>query len=164
MDSFKQQKLTRSEWISIEKPIDEKEKIILRMIYAGSTNPPPIYIYNIINNVVHLEHEEKEYYIYVYLLKEDIDILIKKLSLAPINLPIPKKKLNSSDKIRIENQKSKLSENVEYTVIQIINSFHKEFNGKKHNTELYYYNMCYLYNTYTINKYLRCIVEQIIEK
>lgn len=164
MDSFKQQKLTRSEWISVEKPIDEKEKRILQMIFAGSTNPAPIYIYNIINNVVHLDHEEKEYYIYVYLLKEDIDILIKKLSLDAINLSIPKKKLNSSDKIRIENQKSKLSDNVEYTLIQIITSFHKEFTGKKHNTELYYYNMCYLYNTYTINKYLRCVVEKIIEK
>ena len=164
MDSFKQQKLTRSEWISIEKPIDEKEKIILRMIYAGSTNPAPIYMYNTINSVVHLDHEEKEYYIYVYLLKEDIDILIKKLSLAEISLPIPKKKLNSSDKIRIENQKKKLNENVENTIICIINSFHKEFIGKKHSTEMHFYNMCYLYNTYTINKYLRCIVEQIINK
>ena len=66
MDSFKQQKLTRSEWISIEKPIDDKEKIILRMIYTGSKNPSPIFIHNTINNVVHLDHEEKEYYIYVY--------------------------------------------------------------------------------------------------
>jgi len=164
MDSFKQQKLTRSEWISIEKPIDDKEKIILKMIYAGSKNPVPIFIHNTINNVVHLDHEEKEYFIYVYLLKEDIDILIKKLGLLAITIPVPKKKLNSSDKIRIENQKKKLSENIENTIIGIINSFHKEFIGKKHHSELHFYNMCYLYNTYTINKYLRCVIEQIITK
>jgi regulator of sirC expression with transglutaminase-like and TPR domain len=40
-------------------------------------NKNPIYIHNTINEVVQLVHDEKDYYIYVYLLKEDIDKLIK---------------------------------------------------------------------------------------
>jgi hypothetical protein len=164
METFTQSKLTRSEWISIEKPIDEKEKVILRMIYNGVQNKDPIFVHNTISNVVHLDHEEKDYYIYVYLLKTDIDALIKLFSLTPIPVTPPKKKLNSADKIRIENQKKKLNENIEMTIIQIAVLFFKDYQNKKINKELYLYNLCYLINTYSINKYLKIIIDHIIDK
>ena len=110
MDSFRQQKLTKSEWVSIEKPIDEKEKVILKLIYNGLQSSKTVFTFNIINNVVNLDHEEKEFYIYLYLLKDDMDKLSAMFKMDPIVITAPKKKLNTGDKIRIENQKKKLIE------------------------------------------------------
>ena len=164
MDSFCQKKLTRSEWISIEKQIDPKEKNILNMIFNGFKNKNPIYIHNTINEVVQLVHDEKDYYIYVYLLKEDIDKLIKIYKLTIDTPKIPKKKLNGGDKIRIENQKSKLMDNVETTIIQYAFTFIKEVESNKKNKDIYLYNICYLLHFYAINKYLKEIIMLIIDK
>ena len=131
MDSFTQKKLDRSEWESIEKQIDPKEKNILNMIFNGFNNQNPIYLFNTINDVVNLDHTEKDYFIYVYLLKEDIDKLIKLYELIITPPVVPKKKLNGGDKIRIENQKKKLSDNIETTIIEYAYKFIKESAHKK---------------------------------
>ena len=163
MDSFRQQKLTKSEWVSIEKPIDEKEKVILKLIYNGLQSSKTVFTFNIINNVVNLDHEEKEFYIYLYLLKDDMDKLSAMFKMDPIVITAPKKKLNAGDKIRIENQKKKLSDNIEQTTIQIAHQFYKELKDKKQR-ELYLYNMYYLTKTYKINRYLNMVIQQIIDK
>ena len=93
MDAFRQQKLTRSEWNSIEKPVDEKEKTILKLIKNGLTERGKVYLFNTINDVVHLDHAEKDYYIYIHLLKELIDPIIQTYGLIMIPIVAPKKKI-----------------------------------------------------------------------
>ena len=162
MDAFRQQKLTRSEWNSIEKPVDEKEKTILKLIKNGLTERGKVYLFNTINDVVHLDHAEKDYYIYFHLLKELIDPIIQTYGLVMVPIVAPKKKLNAGDTIRLSNQKKKLTENIETTIIQLLLLFFKDSQKKK--CELYFYNICYLISTYTINKYLGVIVADFIEK
>ena len=55
-----------------------------------------------------------------------VDAIIKTYGFVQIVLVIPKKKLNGADQIRLENQKKKLTENIEYTMLSIIQQFFKE--------------------------------------
>ena len=61
---YRQSKLTKNEWISIEKPVDMKEKNVLDMIVKGYSNPDyNMNLHHVISDVVKLEHPEKDYYI-----------------------------------------------------------------------------------------------------
>jgi hypothetical protein len=69
---FRQSKLSKNEWISIEKPVDQKEKNILELIVKGYSVPEhKIDLFHTISEVVKLEHSEKDYYIYlVHIIQE----------------------------------------------------------------------------------------------
>lgn len=164
---FQQQKLRRIEWESIEKQVDEKEKNIIKLIKHGMDDVQnKFYNYNVINCIVHLEHESKDYYIYIVLLKEMVDTIIKTYGFSQIVLVVPKKKLNGADQIRLENQKKKLTENIEYTMLNILQQFFKELASLKKKKEFYFYNICYLYNTYKhiLNSYFALFIKQFIDK
>jgi hypothetical protein len=161
MDAFRQQKLSKAEWISIEKSVDEKEKLILKLIKNGLLENGKIFMFNTIGTIVNLDHSEKDYYIYIHLLKEMVDPIIKAYDLAQIELIIPKKKLNAADSIRLTNQKKKLTDNIETNIIQLIAQFLKDTKKKK---GFYLYNICYLLKTYSINKYLEPFVKWFIAK
>ena len=105
---FIQSKLSRNEWESIEKPVDDKEKKILDIIVKGYNDPNySINLFFTIGNIIKLDHDEKDYYIYVNMLKPKVDLLIKSYKLDVIVLKSPKKKLNGADTIRIQSQQKK---------------------------------------------------------
>jgi len=156
---YRQSKLTKNEWISIEKPVDNKEKNILDMIVKGYSDPDyKLHLHNVISDVIKLEHSEKDYYIYFHILKEMIDKLIKKFKLPTIETSLPKKKLNGADTIRIQSYRKKQLDNIEYMILDMIEHF---FDKKR---EYYFYNICALYKKYTINKYLSQWIEIFIAK
>ena len=156
---FRQSKLSKNEWISIEKPVDIKEKNVLDMIVKGYFTPDyKIHLHHVISEVVKLEHSEKDYYIYIHILKEPIDKLIKTFKLSTIETTVPKKKLNGADTIRIQSYRKKQLDNIEYMILSMIEKF---FDKKR---EYYFYNICVLYKKYTINKYLAKWIEAFIEK
>ena len=62
MDAFRQQKLSKAEWVSIEKSVDEKEKLILKLIKNGLHENGKIFMFNTIDTIVNLDHAEKDYY------------------------------------------------------------------------------------------------------
>jgi hypothetical protein len=69
---YSQSKLTKNEWISIEKPVDLMEKNILDMIVKGYLDPSyKLHLHYIISEVIKLEHPEKDYYIYLHVLKKE---------------------------------------------------------------------------------------------
>jgi hypothetical protein len=156
---YRQSKLTKNEWISIEKPVDMKEKNVLDMIVKGYSNPEyKMHLHHVISDVVKLEHPEKDYYIYVHILKEPVDKLIKMFKLSPIETSIPKKKLNGADTIRIQSYRKKQLENIENMMLIMIEKF---FEKKR---EYYFFNICTLYKKYTINKYLAIWIDAFILK
>ncbi len=156
---FRQSKLSKNEWISIEKPVDLKEKNVLDMIVKGYLLPDyKIHLHHVISEVVKLEHPEKDYYIYIHILKERIDKLIKLFKLSTIDTIIPKKKLNGADTIRIQSYRKKQLDNIEFILLDMIEKF---FDKKK---EYYFYNICVLYKKYTINKYIATWIEVFIVK
>ena len=156
---FRQSKLSKNEWISIEKPVDIKEKNILDMIVKGYSDPEyKLHLHNVISDVIKLEHSEKDYYIYFHILKEIMDKLIKKFKLPTIETSLPKKKLNGADTIRIQSYRKKQLDNIEYMILEMIEHF---FDKKR---EYYFYNICVLYKKYTINKYLSQWIEIFIAK
>jgi len=156
----RQSKLSKAEWQFMEKPVSDKEKTILNMI--KQTSGESIYMYNTIATLVKLDHEEKDYYIYTVLLKEAVDQLVKKYSLPQVILTKPKKKLNTADTIRLTSQQKKITENIEMTLLELIQKMMKELTKTK--KEYYYYNICYLYNTYKLNAYIAEFVKSILDK
>ena len=156
---FRQSKLSKNEWISIEKPVDMKEKNVLDMIVNGYLSPDyKVHLHHVISDVVKLEHSEKDYYIYIHILKEPIDKLIKMFKMSTIDVTIPKKKLNGADTIRIQSYRKKQLDNIEYMLLSMIEKF---FDKKR---EYYFYNICVLCKKYSINKYLSKWIETFIEK
>jgi hypothetical protein len=156
---YRQSKLSKNEWISIEKPVDMKEKNVLDMIVKGYSNPDyNMNLHHVISDVVKLEHPEKDYYIYIHILKETIDKLIKMFKLSPIETSIPKKKLNGADTIRIQSYRKKQLDNIENMMLTMIEKF---FEKKR---EYYFFNICTLYKKYTINKYLATWIDAFILK
>ena len=159
---FRQSKLTKNEWISIEKPVDIKEKNILDIIVKGYSLPDyKIDLHHVISEVIKLEHAEKDYYIYIHVLKERVDKLIKMFKLLSIDIIEPKKKLNGADTIRIQSYRKKQIDNIEYMILDMIEKFFANYDKKK---EYYFYNICILCKKYTINKYLSKWVDAFILK
>lgn len=161
---YRQSKLSKNEWISIEKPVDNKEKDVLEMIVKGYSLPDyKVHLHHVISEVVKLEHPEKDYYIYVYILKEMIDKLIKLFKLPLIETSVPKKKLNGADTIRIQSYRKKQLDNIEFMLLDMIEKFFDKKN-KGHDKEFYFYNICILYKKYTINTYLAGWIQAFIQK
>lgn len=161
---FIQSKLSKNEWESIEKPVDDKEKKILDIIIKGYNDPDySVELFLTIGNVIKLDHDEKDYYIYINILKSKIDSLIKMYKLDTILVKAPKKKLNGADTIRIQSQQKKQGQNqidcVDNYILDMIEKFFKE--KKK---EFYLYNICMLVKKYKINVYLSQFVELFITK
>jgi hypothetical protein len=76
---FTQTKLTRYEWESMEQAVDAKELEILKMIYNGFHNTEiDCRLFSTINQILKLDHVDKDYHIYVTFFKTTVDSLVKK--------------------------------------------------------------------------------------
>jgi hypothetical protein len=158
MDS--QSKLSKNEWTSIEKSVDNKEKQILELIVRGFNDPNySIDLYFTMEQVIKLDHPDKDYYIYIHILKDSVDKMVKAYKIINVELVVPKKKLNGADTIRIQSQKKRHFECIEYYMLELMEKFFKE--KKK---EFYFYNICILFKRYSINKYVYKLFESFIQK
>lgn len=144
MEEFKQFKLSKTEWVSIEKKLDHKELNIVQLIKDGFND---IHIQKneaiTMTQCIKIENKDPDYYIYSLLLLP----LLKKQNIADQHVKPPKQKLNNADKIRIENLRN-IETTIEYVVLENYNRL------VKRNKVIYYYNIRYLLKKYTdINVY-----------
>jgi hypothetical protein len=154
---FKQSKLTKTEWESMEKKVDSKENSILKMIRDGLIQPnSDCRLYFTTNQMLKLEHPDKDYHIYMVLFKD----VLKKYELETMDLPKPKKPLNSADTIRLKSMTTKIDESVEIVLLDLV----RKFNKSKKSKELYYYNIQYLSEMYPINQWIKKWIQTFLEK
>jgi len=154
---FNQSKLTKTEWESMEKKVDHKELTILKMIRDGLTNPSQdCRLYFTVSQMFKLEHPDKDYHIYMVVLKD----ILKKYDMETKDIPKPKKPLNSADTIRLKSMVKKVDESIEMVLIDLLIKFKKSKKSK----ELYFYNIGYLSNLYPINMWLKSWIVQFLQE
>jgi hypothetical protein len=171
MDLF-QTKLSKSEWIGIEKPVNEKEMNVMNIIKNGWINPT--YKSNdtkTIASYIKIAYNDTiDYFIYDIYLK---DTLMKYMNKYSIDIKPPVKpgtyKMNKSDTIRFKNMEVMIRENdtklYEFFLMNILCKMLKhKHNGMVWESEYYtLYNLskCSIVNC---NKILTYYVNNIIEK
>lgn len=154
---FNQAKLTKTEWESMEKKVDSKELAILKMIRDGLINPDiDCRLYLTVNQMLKLDHVEKDYHIYMVVFKE----ILKKNGMDTLDIPKPKKPLTTADNIRLKSMMKKLDESIEMVLIDLVVKYKKSKKSK----ELYYYNIHYLSRMYPINRYIKDWMTEFLEK
>jgi hypothetical protein len=154
---FQQSKLTKMEWESMEKKVDPKELQILKMIRDGLVEPnTDCRLYFTASQMLKLEHPDKDYHIYTVVFKD----LLKKYEMDTIDIPKPKKPLNTADTIRLKSMSQKIDDSIEIVLIELV----RKFNHSKKSKELYYYNIEYLSNLYPINQWIKKWIGQFLEK
>ena len=156
---FTQTKLTRYEWESMEQAVDAKEIEILKMIYNGFHNTEiDCRLFSTIHQILKLDHPDKDYHIYVSFFKKSVDSLVKKYEYKKVNVIVPKKPLNSADKIRLSSSHKNVDDSVESLVLTLITKFGKTSRSR----ELYYYNVQYLSTIYTLNSIIQSFVSDFL--
>ena len=115
MDFLNQNKLTKSEWETLEVPVPEYEKKILHLIRDGyaSTSIVKNYTKNMMHFSKLLCSEEMHYYIYAKYFQTVIDGLVSKYSLDFHVGPFQIKKLKTADAIRVQNMNQTIETNQE---------------------------------------------------
>lgn len=171
-----QSKLSREEWESIETPISNDEKKILKMIIDGFEDV------NIRSNdhltmfsFVKIEiTPETELFLFQKYFSEDIKNIVQKYT-EPNTLELFKtngaqiKKLKSADNIRIQNLENNITQNkqniFEFLLIDLCKELLKCFKKQQSNYAFYLYTLLQLKKTNirNINKYVIEFVNQAIE-
>jgi hypothetical protein len=171
-----QSKLSREEWESIETPISNDEKKILKMIIDGFEDV------NIRSNdhltmfsFVKIEiTPETELFLFQKYFSEDIKNIVQKYT-EPNTLELFKtngaqiKKLKSADNIRIQNLENNITQNkqniFEFLLIDLCKELLKCFKKQQGNYAFYLYTLLQLKKTNirNINKYVIEFVNQAIE-
>jgi hypothetical protein len=171
-----QSKLSREEWESIETPISNDEKKILKMIIDGFEDV------NIRSNdhltmfsFVKIEiTPETELFLFQKYFSEDIKNIIQKYT-EPNTLELFKtngaqiKKLKSADNIRIQNLENNITQNkqniFEFLLIDLCKELLKCFKKQQTNYAFYLYTLLQLKKTNirNINQYVVEFVNQAIE-
>ena len=171
-----QSKLSREEWESIETPISNDEKKILKMIIHGYDD------INIRSNdhltmfsFVKIEiTPETELFLYQKYFSEDIKSIIQKYT-EPDTVQLFKtngaqiKKLKSADNIRIQNLENNITQNkqniFEFLLIDLCKELLKCFKKQQSNYAFYLYTLLQLKKTNirNINKYVIDFVNNVIE-
>ena len=155
MDYFKQNKMTKTEWQSIEKTVDLKEKGILTLIKDGYTDPLVSFTtHNTLNELIKLNHPESDYYIYDTYVKPYIKDHYKKYIKYDIGDIKIKKKLSGKDSIRLKNQTIDIALSIELIILGYLKKFIKT------SELLYYHNICFLQTNYTLNTHVLNIITQ----
>ena len=171
-----QRKLTKSEWNSIEKPIDKKEKEIVNMIIKGfyDIDIRSNENYSLMNYMKITEDKESMHYtIYKNYFLEKIKKITEKYE---INYKIPNNKdknnrsLKKVDSFKIENCDKEFIENnsdtiFEFVMLDILSRLYRNYKKKNKNWILFYYTLCHMNNnTITlINTFLKDFQEFTIE-
>jgi len=148
---FKQNKLTKYEWNSIEVPVDDKEKFILNMIYNGFEEPDKIYNKNV--SLLNKMKLTKSEHITKYLFVKYILPYLKSIEGYKFDKNIKKLKLKKADIIKIDNMDKNIKKQMdiifEYKLVYVINNIIK---NKQKN-----------FNYYTLNNLLKLNVENVNE-
>jgi hypothetical protein len=116
MDFLNQNKLSKSEWETLEVPVPESEHKILMLIRNGYADTSVVTNYT--KNMMYFSKLqctiEMHYYIYTKYFQSSIDGLISKHSVISPNFKVssvPVKKLKSADAIRIQNINQSIEQN-----------------------------------------------------
>jgi hypothetical protein len=165
MNEFQQSKLSKYEWESMEHAVDSKELSILTLIKNGFNDINVSLQTNLtIGSILKIEHPDKDYYIYVNLLKDIIDGFVKKYKMTNILLDKPKKVLNKADNIRLKSNQHLVESSVEYNILTFMKNFVKNKDNADNKKELYFYNIEYLLSIYNINKYILHFVKVFLDE
>jgi hypothetical protein len=158
---FKQNKLTKSEWESIEVPVSENEKLILNIIYKGFDDLNIVYNKNISLIDKMKLTDDNNNIIDKYLFVKYLIPNIKDLMDFEFNEKIKNIKIKKCDKIRIDNMDKNLNKDeiFEFKLIDIINKIVK--NKKRNNNYYNLYNLIKL-NVKNVNKYLLEYINYIL--
>jgi hypothetical protein len=176
MEILKQSKLSRSEWDSIEVPVSEEEKEILRLIIHGFSD---IHIkYNKTTSLFSFTKieitPENEMFLYEKYFEPKIKEMTTKYSSLQINYKITKdstlKKMKSMDTIRLQNLDTniqKTKDNIyEFLILDFTNDLCMHLNNKKNTKYAFYlYTLIQLKKNSIqhINKYVLDFVDSVIK-
>ena len=112
----------KNEWVHMEKPISNKEKSIMNIIKNGYDNIQIIHNqYLCIKEIIKLDHDDSNYYIYIHVLEPYIKKKYNKYIQCNIKLKKSKKTLNSADKIRLTNITT-IDESIECKLLELYKS------------------------------------------
>ena len=163
-------KLSKSEWQSIEIPLDNKEINIIKFIYNSYDNVNRIDNNN--NSLINFLKIENTQYImnYIFLKYFEHDIInIYKSNKIKYNYIIKKEKknLNKSDLIRFQNLEKNILKNkeliFEYKLIESIESFIKNYKDEKKLVNNYYLIKNLLqFNIKNVNIHIIKIINEIL--
>ena len=168
---FTQQKLSKSEWESIEIPESATEIEILNLITRGYHN---VNLRenksNSIFTFMKIEYSEQiENYLYNKYLLESINALIKKYSATFLNISVnPKVTIKTADKIRMDKTSVEklISEKVyEYSLIDHIEQILKYKNKNNSKWIFHYFTLYKLIknNVLLVNRHVVAIVNRLIQ-
>lgn len=173
---LRQIKLSKQEWDSIEKPISDEEKEIIKMIDTGYDNPK-VYFNHHKSLLSFLKFDNDQlfhHYLYEKYFKSRIDKIYKKyIKNNEIHFKIDEnnklKRLNSADTIRIQHFDETIQNNehliFEFILIELCSNIMKYILKKKTNYISYLYTLIHIKKSsiHNINIYIMQFVDKIIE-
>ena len=175
---FSQNKLSKEEWDSLEKPVSESEKYILNLLIRGFDNPgicenPNLSLFQFIKTE---KTEEMEYYLYKSYFNETIEKYISKYGKDKITNIISGslagkelKSLKSGDNIRLQHLKSTIESSrdkiFEFLLVEITCQIIKLFYKNKKKYIYYYYTLVHLLELKieSLNSYVLSFCNKVIE-
>ncbi len=169
--NLEQRKLSKEEWESLEVPVSEDEKHILKLIYDGFDNPNITYNstktllnhmkLSLDNDKGSKKHKEFDMYLYKKYFKTRMDKLLKIFNIEN-NLKIldNKNKIKKADLIRIDNFDSKLDMIKEQVFEFVLFDIFEKFLKSKNEKNKYYYTLKILFR-YKI-KYINVLLKKLI--
>jgi hypothetical protein len=175
---LKQNKLTRSEWDSIELPVSPEEKEILRLIIDGYSNIN-IKVNKTMSMLAFLKIEhtaEIEAFLYNKYFAPIISKMVQKYCKDMQNIIKPEtqqstvlKKIRSIDQMRLDNLDANIQQNTsiiyEYVLLELCQHMCKYISKKSNKYALYLYTIIQLRKTSIqyINKYVSEFVQSLID-
>ena len=164
--NLQQSKLTKKEWVSIERPVSDDEITILKIISEGYNNPKIIN-----NNTLTLQHflkvdrtKNSDMYIFSKYIQPDLITLYKKYNITYKQIKCKDKTIKKSDIIRFQNAERKLKEShssiFEFILLELIKDMIKYLNKDKDKWLFYYYTLSKLI-TYKIDTQNQTFKEHI---
>ena len=171
-----QNKLTKSEWETIEVPISDSEKQIVKMIIDGYSNVN-IRFNESKSMFSHIKMEktsEIEYFLYKKYFEDDILAIIKKYGKGlPINVDSTLSgelcKVKSADSIRLQNLDNHIKINrgliIEYLMLDLCKDMIKHISKKKQRYAFYLYTLIQLKKSTILyqNTHVLAFVTSVIE-
>lgn len=177
MDILQQTKLTREEWLSIEKPVSQDEKRILELIRDGyqNVNHKTNYTQNMFGFTKLEKTPEIEYFLYEKYFYPVIKTLIKKYGTIGKQLEAftssskKIKKLRSIEALRIQNSDAKIQENkakiYEFVLLEYCEKICKGIHHKKRDYIMEMYTLvqwkknAILYNIQEVIRFVDIVIE-----
>jgi len=172
-----QRKLSREEWESIETPVSQDEKRILKMIIDGYDNVAirsndHLSLFSFVKIEV---NNETEIFLYQKYFSELIKSIVTKYCSGDCNIKLPSiegstiKKLKSGDAIRIQNLENNIKQNkiniFEFLLIELVSNLLKNYKNQQSQYAFYLYTLLQLKKTNinNINKYVIEFIDNVIE-